>query len=175
MRKVIETRQRSARQTKYTLQRESITLETWQMTWASFKSVFKSFRLWACVFIASCMLAWTGMFWFWILLLLVLFAAVALLNDFITRYPVCKYNKEQARKQALKKVQQEQKLRMQLLREQQEREARDRQFFELSKTTCNRCGSPVRAYKRIFNVAHYTCGNCRKSFTVKLYDPDKLK
>ena len=187
MRKAIETSQQTPRQATNTVSaQDNIMLEVWYATWENFKMLLTSSRLGGLLIVSFWLLILCGMRWWGIFGLFVIIGAVCLLVDFLKRYPDCKYKAEQERKKAREKEQQEQKLRIQkeqqmqklriqMMREQQEREARDRQFFELSETTCNRCGRTVRAHKRILDVAHYTCDYCRKSFTVKLYNPDKLK
>lgn len=188
MRKAIETSQQAPRQATNTASaQDNIMLEAWQMSWGDFKRLLRtSFRLWAFLIVVFCLLTACGINWLGIFVIFVIVGAVCLLEDFLTRYPDCKYKAEQERKKAREKEQQEQKLRIQkeqqmqklriqMMREQQEREARDKQFFELSETTCNRCGCTVRAHKRILDVAHYTCDYCRKSFTVRLYNPDRIK
>lgn len=46
------------------------------------------------------------------------------------------------------------------------------EFFEFSETTCNRCGATLQAHSRVGARAYYTCHNCHRSFTQKLYDPN---
>lgn len=54
-----------------------------------------------------------------------------------------------------------------------EKKRASRKFFDFSETTCNRCGSEVRAHSRVGAKAFYTCPNCGKSFTLHLYNPDR--
>lgn len=147
--------------------------EVWQKTITEFKDVMKHPKLIIVLILVCLLLDALGVTWFFIIAFMALVSGVAFLEIFITTYSCCKHDAEFAREQAQRKEIIRQKVVAQLQKEQEEREVRDKLFFALSATTCNRCGNTVKAHQRILDKAYYTCSHCRKSFSVKLYDPEK--